>query len=262
VQSSPEAGVLVEALLLCLTRSRVAQRLGSAPLLRSLAEKALGEPGAGEVQLEPVWTLFRERGVAGKDLAQPLLLFKSCEGELGVPIKLPTALASLPAVERARLCGTATTDVDDLRRRVAGISGLVHVEDRDRGMALKPFAPAVARPPRRLPSGLVVAVAAAAVVALVAGLWLTFRDSSTGLDTADVSSLLQLQDGRRAGESVTARIVDPRWDTLPRDEQQRLAGQVFDRLVRAGARAMTLSDGAGTRVIATDAPGSRQVIIR
>jgi hypothetical protein len=65
--------------------------------------------------------------------------------------------------------------------------------------------------------------------------------------------LLKLSDGQRVEQSVTARIADPRWEGLGREEQRKAATAVFEREEQKGVRVMTLIDQQSrVRVIATD----------
>lgn len=99
--------------------------------------------------------------------------------------------------------------------------------------------------------------------AVGASLFLSLRDTAHDYDVSDVSPLLQLADARRVDQSVMARIAEPKWDALPKDEQKRLATVVFEREAIKGVRAMTLVDGKQrVRVIATNATGTTLVTVQ
>jgi hypothetical protein len=93
-------------------------------------------------------------------------------------------------------------------------------------------------------------------------LYVTLWPTASAFDTKDVASIVKLDGALRAGPTLMARIVDTRWEALGKDEQKRLAAQVFERETQKGIRAMTLVDGLGrTRVTASDAPSGRNIFI-
>lgn len=96
--------VLVDALTMCLERSKV-RDIVAVDTIRSLLESASGELWReGEFRLELVWKILTQQpGLSAKQVAPPLLGFKSFEEELGVRVRLPQALSAIPRAEQERL---------------------------------------------------------------------------------------------------------------------------------------------------------------
>ncbi len=270
--------ILVEALIMCLSRSQV-RDVASAETIRSVITSALGELWReGEFRLEPVWKLLcAQPGLSAQTVAPPLFLFKAHEEQLGVAVRLPQALAAVPRAEQARLRDALGVKPDELSSYIKELSDLQSAEREGRKAVEaghKAAAQVDAAASQRASAGeqerrqkklapVAAALGLVAAVAIGVALYVGLSSSAATFDTADVASLVQLANGARAGSSVTARIVDPRWESLGHDEQKRLAGEVFDRELPKGIHAMTWQDAQGrVRVIASDAATGKQIIVR
>jgi hypothetical protein len=277
--------VLVDALLVCLERSKVAQAV-DAQTLRGVIESALGELWReGEFRLQTVWKILTNQpGLTAKDVAPPMILFKMLETQLAVVVRLPDALTAVPKSDHARLLGELGVSAEEMAAAVAELQAKATAEAAAAAEAVAQAA-AAAQAARAAPAPqpakpqvsyqampverasrrkrLAVAFFGVAVLAFAGAMWLTFADTSSSVETTDVSSILQLSGARRANAALSARITDPRWPGMLRDEQRRVAEQLFDQEVQKGVRSMTLTDGDGRlRVIATEAGGHRSVLVQ
>ncbi|HZS35997.1 MAG TPA: hypothetical protein VFF06_04185 [Polyangia bacterium] len=276
--------ILVDALVMCLSRSKV-REVVDPETIRSVIGSALGELWReGEFRLEPVWKILcQQPGLSAQAVAPPMFVFKSHEEQLGVAVRLPQALAAVPRAEQVKLRDALGIKSEEFAQYLRELAALATSEQAKRGDANKPARAEPSKPapePRRdqyaLPKtgpmkkasprsrGLIAALLGAAAIAAIGfALYSSLSSSAAAFDTADVASILQLERGLRKGEGITAHIRDPRWEALGKDEQKRLAGEVFERELQKGIKVMTLQDGAGrVRVIASDVPGNRQVIVR
>ncbi len=96
--------VLIDALMMCLSRSRVVQ-LVDGKTVRGVIDSASSEMWReGEFRLDPIWKiLVAQPELTAEDVAPPLLVFKAYEGELGVAVRVPQALSAIPHGEQIRL---------------------------------------------------------------------------------------------------------------------------------------------------------------
>src|SRR3954469_20458978 len=96
--------VLIDALMMCLARSRVCQVVDAATI-RGVLDSASRELWReGEFRLDPVWKmLIAEPGLTPEEVAPPLLLFKAYENELGVAVRVPQQLTAIPRAKQVRL---------------------------------------------------------------------------------------------------------------------------------------------------------------
>ena len=87
--------VLVDALMMCLSKSRVMQVVDG-ETVRGVFDSASKEMWReGEFRLDPVWKiLIAQPGLTAEDVAPPLLVFKAYENELGVVVRIPQALSA------------------------------------------------------------------------------------------------------------------------------------------------------------------------
>jgi hypothetical protein len=125
---SPEAlaakrRVLIDALMLCLGKSRVVGVVDAATV-RGVIESALSEIWRqGELRLEPVWKLLvSQPGLSAEDVAPPLLLFKAQEEQLAVRVRLPEALTAIPRAEQTRLVNGLGVDPEELKKAIAAMT--------------------------------------------------------------------------------------------------------------------------------------------
>jgi hypothetical protein len=275
--------VLVDALTMCLSRSKVCEVV-DAQTVRSVIESASTELWReGEFRLEYVWKILcQQPGLTAKEVAPPLLVFKAYEAELGVNVRVPQALSALPRGEQVRLRDELGITKADFAKAIGELSALAQAErskaeaeaaseakrqdkaapERDKPrekQTTASFAPVKPKPERKR---LALALSAVAVVALGIGVFFGLRNTAQPLALPEVASLLQLSDGVRDGSALTARIADPKWDTLPREGREKLANQVFDILVQKGVHTMTLVDASQhQKALVSDAASPRVVII-
>lgn len=270
--------VLVDALTMCLERSKVCAVVDAQTIRSVLASGASEIWREGEFHLEVVWKILcQQPGLSAKEVAPPLLVFKAFEAELGVQVRVPQALSALPRGEQVRLRDELQIGKDDFAQTLAELQRLAaaaQAEEKPAPAARPapsdpppPASPSYARPhaARKNPGarrGLALGLSVVALLAVAGALYVSFRDPSSGFDTADVAPLIKLTNARRQGRSLNARIDDPRWNGLTRDRQTQLVGQVFDLESQKGLHVLTLSDGTRVRATASDLTGRRAVLVR
>jgi hypothetical protein len=261
--------VLVGALTMCLEHSKV-RELVAVDTIRSILESASQELWReGEFRLELVWKILcQQPGLSAEDVAPPLLVFKAYESQLKVQVRLPEALSALPPRERERLRETIPIPEKDFAAAIDEMRALAVEEEAPRsqlGQVAQAAVTTEARPQAAVPRRrrqLAVALALLALPALGVSAWVAFRNPASAYELGDVASLLQLSDGLRTEQSMSARIVDPRWDRLGKDEQRKIVSELFEREERKGVRAMTLVDAQSrVRVVATDIGAGLQVTV-
>lgn len=276
--------VLIDALMMCLQKSRVVQVVDG-KTVRSVLDSASKELWReGEFRLEPVWKiLVAQPGLTAEDVAPPLLLFKAYENELGVVVRVPQALSAIPRGEQVRLrdaLGLERADfaksIDELKSLAAADSSASSQQQLARAAEAgarqeerKPPAAAKARPAKasKAPAtaqskALAVGLGLGGVAALVFGVWFAFRDTARGYDLSDVAATLQLSDGRAAGPSLTATISDGKWDTMSIDDRKKAAAAVMDVEAGKGIKSLTLLDKSGREAAAVnETPNGRVVMV-
>ncbi len=267
--------VLVDALMMCLQKSRVV-KVVDAKTVRGVIDSASGELWReGEFRLEQVWKLLiAQPGLTAEEVAPPLLVFKAYEKELGVQVRIPQALSAIPRGEQIRLreaLGVQRADfakaIDDMKSLAADeAQGQVMAEiiDRASGRAqAEPAAQPAPPPPSPRRKALAIALVAFAVVAIGFSTWWALRDTSATYDVSDVSATLQLANARRGGSSLTATIVDPKWAALPAEERKKTASAVMDIESPKGVRSLILLDPAGApRAMVEETPLGRTVMLQ
>jgi hypothetical protein len=272
--------VLVDALAMCLERSKVSEHV-NAETLRTVLSSAMGDMWReGELRLDTVWKILTQQpGLSAKEVAPPLFVFKAYEEELGVAVRLPQALTAVPRSEQARLRDEVKITKDDFAKAVGELNALAQAEEQskqsqgaervEKQRAPEKPAPAQIATPTggRKSAKKPLSKAAAATfmglaLAVCAGsLFLTLRSNAEVADFSDVASLLKIDRGAHSGGSWTGVIIDARWDKLNRDERQKLATQVFEQEIPKGVRTMVLRDPSGeVRVNATDFGGLKTVV--
>ncbi len=274
--------VLVDALTMCLQRSKVCTVVDP-QTIRSVIDSASTELWReGEFRLEYVWKILcQQPGLSAKEVAPPLLVFKAYEAELGVHVRVPQALSALPRGEQVKLRDELGITKADFAKTIADLQALAQAERakaeagavsqemkrQESGKHPAPlpqdkpasYAPAKPRPERKR---LALALSGLAAVALGLGLFFGLRNTAQHIDLSETAALLQLADGVRDGSSMTARIADPKWDTLSKEERERVVGQVFEVVSHKGVHALTLVDAAHKqRALISDAGGSRLLIV-
>jgi hypothetical protein len=270
--------VLIDALMMCLEKSRVCQVVDS-KTVRGVIDSAFGELWReGEFRLEPVWKiLVTQPGLSAEEVAPPLLAFKAYEKELGVPVRVPQALSAIPRGEQVKLREQLGIQRADFQRAIDDMQTLAgeQLEEDARLKVLREAeasqgsqaAVATTRIPRSKLGGdrmsLAIALCILGLVAAVFSIWLSARDTSSQYDLGDVAGTLQLGNGRAGGGSLTATILDSRWDTMTLEEKKRAVSGVFEVEATKGIRAITLLDGAGnSRALAGEGPDGRFVMIQ
>ena len=270
--------VLIDALMMCLTRSRVVSVV-DAKTVRSVLDSAASELWReGEFRLEPVWKmLIKQPGLSAEDVAPPLLVFKAYEGELGVQVRVPQAISAIPRSEQLKLRDSLGVQRADFQRAMEEMRQIAAEETRQASQEEavqkavekneKPTTqrlPKVTKPkePAKNRTAVVVALALVTVAGLGGGMYLGLRDSASGFDVSDVAGTLQLASAKAAQGSLSATIVDPKWETLSAEDRKKVAGQLFDQEAPKGIHTITLSDEKGaTRALISDGPNGRTVVI-
>lgn len=273
-------GVLIDALMMCLEKSRVCQVVDS-KTVRGVIDSAFGELWReGEFRLDPVWKLLiTQPGLSAEEVAPPLLVFKAYEKELGVRVRVPQALSAIPRGEQVKLREQLDIQRADFQRAIDDMTELVAEQKREveheqvmREAEIAAQGPEGSVSTTRIPKvkqaggnriGLAAALAIIGVIAAGASIWLSARDTATTYDLSDVAGTLALASGKTGGGSLTATIVDPRWDTMSTEERKRAVASVFDIEFTKGIRALTLLDGAGnSRALAGEGPDGRFIMIQ
>ena len=272
-------GVLIDALMMCLEKSRVCQVVDS-KTVRGVIDSAFGELWReGEFRLEPVWKLLvAQPGLSAEEVAPPLLAFKAYEKELGVQVRVPQALSAIPRGEQVKLREQLGIQRQDFQRAIDDMKTLADEQRQDEARlqtlrdAEAAQGPEASVTTTRVPKakhgvadrmGLAVVLAVVGLLAAAISIWLSSRDTSAQLDLGDVAGTLQLSNGRTGGGSLTATIIDSRWDSMSLEERKRAVSAVFEIEYGKGIRALTLLDSAGnSRALAGEGPDGRFVMIQ
>ena len=279
--------VLVDALMMCLERSKVCEVVDG-QTVRSVLDTGMKEMWReGELRLEYAWKILcQQPGLSAKEVAPPLLAFKAFEAELGVTVRVPEALTALPRSEQTKLRDELGITRQDFASAIASLQQLALTERQkevaresvQRTAAMEQAArgeegkPATQPLPLAVGQGgvsertkrtLAIVLGCLALIALPAALFFTFNEKVQPVDMSDVAAHLKLTDARRVGESLVAHIDDPRWEGMSDADRQKAASQVFDVETRKGVRAMTLQDASGkVRVVGTDAGGVKTLTVK
>jgi hypothetical protein len=284
---SPEAvaakrRVLIDALMMCLGKSRVVAVV-DAKTTRGVLDSASSEMWReGEFRLDPVWKiLIAQPGLTPEDVAPPLLVFKAYEQELGVLVRIPQALSAIPRGEQVRLrdgLGIQRADfaaaIEEMRTLAATETNARQAQNLARaaeanesraeprksaaGKAVK----ATPKQPKKPNKATAAALGAVALAAIVVGVWFGTRDTSSAFPLGDVAGTLQLSNGKAVGPSLTATISDPKWDSMSREDRKKAASAVMDVEAGKGIHSLVmLDDGGKMRAMVTETPGGRNVII-
>jgi hypothetical protein len=258
---SAKRRVLVDALTMCLSRSKVCETI-SPDTIRSVIDSASTELWReGEFRLEYVWKILcQQPGLTAKEVAPPLLVFKAYESELGVAVRVPQALSALPRGEQVRLREELGITRDDFSKVLAELQAITQAEaqrqeeaqvaaqaaqEAEAVEAAKAEAPKSRRP-------LAIALSAVAALALAGSLF--------QLD--DLAGILKLQAGKRQEHSLTARIVDPKWEGETQTQKRETLGHLLDGLSPMGIKVLNLTDDTGRiRALASDAGDKRLLMI-
>src|SRR4051812_43970185 len=122
--------VLIDALMVCLSKSRVVQVVDG-KTVRSVIDSASKELWReGEFRLDPIWKmLIAEPGLSAEDVAPPFLVFKAYENELGVIVRIPQALTAIPRGEQVRLRDTLGLQRADFAAAIDEMRSLASAEN-------------------------------------------------------------------------------------------------------------------------------------
>ena len=121
--------VLIDALMMCLSKSRV-MTVVDATTTRGVLDSASSEMWReGEFRLDPVWKILTAQpGLSAEDVAPPLLVFKAYEKELGVSVRVPQALTAIPRGEQIRLRDALGIERADFAKSIEEMRELAAVE--------------------------------------------------------------------------------------------------------------------------------------
>jgi hypothetical protein len=284
--------VLIDALMMCLTKSRVVQVVDG-KTVRSVIDSASSELWReGEFRLDPVWKiLIAQPELTAEDVAPPLLVFKAYEGELGVAVRVPQALSAIPRGEQIRLREALGIERADFAKAIEELKTLAAADatdkrnqqimrdaessyDRDEANkgGSKPKskpkskssqnAGKKAGPPSKQAKALAAALGLVALAAIGGSAWWALRDTSVGYPLNDVAGVLQLANGRAVGPSLTATITDPKWETLSAEERKKTVSAVMDVESGKGVKSLILLDASGSaRAMVTEAPSGRSIVL-
>ena len=265
--------ILVEAMTMCLERSKVREVVDGATI-RSVLSSAINEMWrGGELNVEVLWKILRQQPeLSEEEAALPLLTLSTYQQRLGLRIKLPDSLAEVPQEQCLLLRDGVGLTEASLDKAVEQLRALEVEEDSRRESARlvdQASAAPITGPKPKLPSrrgtSALVGIVVAIVGLAVSGFSLYFfvlRDTGNVVELSHVSDVVPLTEGRRAQGSLAARIADPTWETLSKDEKQKRARKLFERLSTMSLQIITLTDESGrTRVVITALGGEPDVQI-
>jgi len=271
--------VLIDALMMCLGKSRVVAVV-DAKTTRGVLDSASSEMWReGEFRLDPVWKiLIAQPGLTPEDVAPPLLVFKAYEQELGVLVRVPQALSAIPRGEQVRLregLGIQRADfaaaIEEMRTLAASEANARQAQNLARAAEANESraeprktaaAKSVKAPPKKQSKAAAAALGAVALAAIVVGVWFGMRDTSAAFPLGDVAGTLQLSNGKAVGPSLTATLSDPKWESMSREERKKAASAVMDIEAGKGIHSLVLlDDGGKMRAMVTETAGGRNVII-
>jgi hypothetical protein len=276
--------VLVDALAMCLSRSKVSEVVDAATL-RTVLDSASGEMWReGEFRLDTVWKILTQQpGLSAAEVAPPLLVFKAYEESLGVAVRLPQALTAIPRSEQLRLRDEVKISKEDFAKSVGELQDLAqaeqatkakeqsaNVEEVKREKSTKAPAKEIATPTagrkaarKPMSRGIAAAIMTVALLICAGALFVALRSDAEAADFSDVAPMLRIDHGERSGGSWSGTITDPKWDKLAAAERQTLAAQLFDQEANKGVVSLTLRDARGeVRVTATNLGGHKIVSAR
>jgi len=253
----------VDALTMCLARSRVPSRVELRALRPKLDAVELWQNG--QLDLDPVWKLLIAEGVDLEEAAPPLLAMKSFEGPLGASVRLPMALEALSQKEEERLRGQVTVAAGDITQLMeapiaepepaAPAAPQPSSPSKKAAAAPKPKKPGVA-PFLALPLVLV-GIAIGGVVA-----WWQLRDTSKSMAMNESEAIVHLEQGKREGVALTARLADPKWEGLAKSDKRAIADKLLDAYAPSGVQQVVITDAGGkVRVNASTLGGVRVVAV-
>jgi hypothetical protein len=220
--------------------------------------------------------------LTAEDVAPPLLVFKAYEKELGVAVRLPQALSAIPRGEQVRLRDALGIQRADFAQAIDEMKALASAQqaEQNQQQILRAAESTISKEPRQPASSgqqkaakaakaakpqskaLALGLALGGLLALGVGVWFALRDTSATYDLSDVASTLQLAKGRAAGPSLTATIVDPKWETMKPDDRKRAAGAVMDLEVGKGIKSLILLDSNGSaKALVNETPNGRTVLL-
>jgi hypothetical protein len=270
--------VLIDALMVCLSKSRVVQVV-DAKTVRGVIDSASKDLWReGEFRLDPLWKmLVAEPGLSAEDVAPPFLVFKAYENELGVIVRVPQALSAIPRGEQVRLrdgLGLQRADfaaaIEEMKSLASAETGAQQQQQLARAAAAKdePRRPtatpekAAKTPPSPQAKAMAFGLAIGGVAALAFSVWFALRDTSHVYDLSDVASTLQLTNGRAAGHSLTATISDPKWSTMTPEDRKKAASAVMDVEIGKGVKSLILVDADGNaKAMVNETPNGRTVLL-
>jgi hypothetical protein len=272
--------VLIDALMVCLQRSRVVQVVDGKTVRGVIDSASKDLWREGEFRLDPLWKmLIAQPGLSAEDVAPPLLAFKAYENELGVVVRLPQALSAIPRGEQVRLRDTLGLEradfaaaIEEMKSLATAESGAeqqqqiareaVAKEEPRRAAAASPSKKKEQKPLTPQAKAMAIGLGLGGLLALGFGVWFAIRDTSQPYDLSDVAGALQLANGRTAGHSLTATITDPKWETLSPDDRKKAASAVMDLEQAKGVKSLILVDAAGNaKAMVNETPNGRMVLL-
>jgi hypothetical protein len=274
--------VLVDALTMCLQRSKVSAHVDASTLRGVLDTASADMWREGEFRLDMVWKILTQQpGLTAAEVAPPLLAFKAFEGELGVAVRLPQALTAIPRNEQVRLREELKLSKEDFAKSIGELQALAKADEVRQTKEQQAVAaerlekrteksvPIQVAPPTnqarkpRLTKGVAAIVMSIALVVCGISVFFAVVPRSEPLSFAEVDSVLKIENGKRGGEAWAGTIADPKWNTLSKDDKKKVAGQLFDWAEGKGAKTLTLLDQAGElRVSASHLGTERTLTVR
>jgi hypothetical protein len=254
----------VDALMMCLTRSKLPARID----LRALRAKLDGVElwQKGKLDLDLVWKLLIGSSFDLEEAAPALLAMKSFEGELGAPVRLPMALEALSQKEEARLREQVAVTADEIARVMqaplapepAAPAAPAAPQPEAPSKKVAAPRPAATRPGVSLVAALPVVLGGVAIAGAVA--WLQLRDTATAMNMNLSEAIVHLEQGKRDGAAMTAKLADPKWDGLNKDERRALADKLLDAWVASGVQQLVVTDASGAVKINASTLGGVRVV--
>ncbi|MCG8418330.1 MAG: hypothetical protein MJE77_10345 [Proteobacteria bacterium] len=256
-KNGPSKHVIIGALVLACSHSRMRDIVGT-DALRSVLDVEYRELIAGGTfDLQPVWELFEAQpGFDPQAAVAPLSRFKSWERQLGIEVTMPVSLRNLTAneqAEHAAECDVPQRELKGVLRSAGGDHADVDRTEPSRristqmGVELGVESGADSSPGRRL----MIAVVASIVGLLGFGLAgsSAYREcvprAQYATFSAHFAGQLPIQGAERFGREVRATLSDEGWLNQPEETRKSQLGQALRTIASQGIDVLFLRDKAG-----------------
>jgi hypothetical protein len=287
--SIPNRRVVVNALVLAFSNSRLNKVVGTDAFRSVLDAEYRTLTADGVFNLTPVWELLESQpGFDPEQAGPPMCRFKSWETLIGIPVSLPKQLEHLSSADQSKLAEACTVPSRDLQRLLrperddddAALSGVREQRPaastgRSRAMASpsdrdRPDRGDRDRPPNIADSGRrrhlwLGGAMLAALVALGVGGITAYRTCSgpqiIAFSARDITAAgVPVSDAVRIGSQVAATLADEAWRRIGDDIRKNQLSEALRGLDRFGIRSLVVRDRGGEIVAAAQYLGDTKQI--